>query len=146
MSHVGVAAELSMDEILEKIQRTIATDDKEESQLADSIRPSTETSRSEGQDEEGREPHAAVQQPQPLLSPATASAAVTAFAQLAAIRRQRSRMTEFPMGGERRTLEDVMRELLTPMMRDFLDQKLPEILERLVKAELARAFGQAEGA
>jgi cell pole-organizing protein PopZ len=32
------------------------------------------------------------------------------------------------------------------MMRDWLDQKLPEILERLVKAELARALGQAEGA
>src|ERR1700730_725426 len=52
VSHPGVAAELSMDEILEKIQRTIATDGKEESQLADAIRPSTETSRSEGQDEE----------------------------------------------------------------------------------------------
>jgi uncharacterized protein len=55
-------------------------------------------------------------------------------------------MTEFPLGGERRTLEDVMREMLTPMMRDFLDQKLPEILDRLVRAELARALGQAEGA
>jgi len=55
-------------------------------------------------------------------------------------------MTEFPMGGERRTLEDVVREMLTPMMRDFLDQKLPEILERLVKAELARALGQAQEA
>jgi hypothetical protein len=43
MSHASVAAEPSMDEILEKIQRTIATDGKEESQLADPIRPSTET-------------------------------------------------------------------------------------------------------
>ena len=50
------------------------------------------------------------------------------------------------MGGERRTLEDVMREMLAPLMRDFLDQKLPEILERLVKAELARVLGQAQGA
>jgi uncharacterized protein len=148
MSQASVAAELSMDEILEKIQRTIATEGKEESQLADSIRPSTETSRSDaGQDESQREQHAPVPELQePLLSPATASAAVTAFAQLAAIQRQRRRMTEFSMGGEARTLEDVVRELLNPMMRDWLDKKLPEILERLVKAELARALGQAEGA
>ena len=151
MSHAGVATELSMDEILEKIQRTIAADDKEESQLADPIRPATEAPGLEaGKAETGGEPqpavNAAVLERQALLSPATAGAAVAAFAQLAAIQRQRRRMTEFPMGGERRTLEDVIREMLTPMMRDFLDQKLPQILERLVKADLARAFGQAQEA
>jgi len=151
MSHAGVATELSMDEILEKIQRTIAADDKEENQLADPIRPATEAPGLEaGKAETGGEPqpavNAAVLERQALLSPATAGAAVAAFAQLAAIQRQRRRMTEFPMGGERRTLEDVIREMLTPMMRDFLDQKLPQILERLVKAELARAFGQAQEA
>jgi cell pole-organizing protein PopZ len=152
MSHAGVATELSMDEILEKIQRTIAADGKEESQLADPIRPATEAPGLEaGKAETGGEPQPAVnaavlERQEALLSPATAGAAVAAFAQLAAIQRQRRRMTEFPMGGERRTLEDVIREMLTPMMRDFLDQKLPQILERLVKAELARAFGQAQEA
>jgi cell pole-organizing protein PopZ len=148
MSHASVAADPSMDEILEKIQRTIATDGKEESTLEDSTRLSTEDPELEaGQDNAGREaPTAVLEQQEPLLAAATAGAAVAAFTQLAAIQRQRRRLTEFPMGGERRTLEDVMREMLTPMMRDFLDQKLPEILERLVKAELARALGQAEGA
>jgi cell pole-organizing protein PopZ len=148
MSHASVAAELSMDEILEKIQRAIATDVKEESQLADTTDPSTEMSRGDiGQAEPRREELTAMPEQQgPILSPATASAAVSAFAQLAAIQRQRRRMSEFPMGGEARTLEDVVRGLLTPMMRDWLDQKLPEILERLVKAELARALGEAEGA
>ena len=148
MSHASVVAELSMDEILEKIQRAIATDVKEESQLADTTDPSTEMSRGDiGQPEPRREELTAMpEQQEPILSPATASAAVSAFAQLAAIQRQRRRMTEFPMGGEARTLEDVVRALLTPMMRDWLDQKLPEILERLVKAELARALGEAEGA
>jgi cell pole-organizing protein PopZ len=149
MSHASVAAELSMDEILEKIQRTIATDGKEGSQLADSTRPTTEEmSRSDmGQAEPPREQFAAISEPQAsILSPATASAAVSAFVQLAAIHRHRHRMAEFPMGGEARTLEDVVRGLLTPMMRDWLDQKLPEILERLVKAELARALGEVHGA
>jgi uncharacterized protein len=148
MFHASVAAELSMDEILEKIQRTIATDGKEGNQLADSTGPSTEMSQSDlGQPEPPREQFAAISEPQAsILSPATASAAVSAFAQLAAIQRQRHRMTEFPMGGEARTLEDVVRGLLTPMMRDWLDQKLPEILERLVKAELARALGEVHGA
>jgi cell pole-organizing protein PopZ len=148
MSHASVAAELSMDEILEKIQRTIATDGKEGSQLADTTDPSTEMSHADtGQAEPQREKLTAMpEQPAPILSPATASAAVSAFAQLAAIQRQRRRMSEFPMGGEARTLEDVVRGLLTPRMRDWLDQKLPEILERLVKAELARALGEVQGA
>ena len=50
------------------------------------------------------------------------------------------------MGGEQRTLEDVTRELLKPMMRDWLEEKLVPIVERLVQTELARALGQADGA
>jgi cell pole-organizing protein PopZ len=74
-----------------------------------------------------------------LISDATA----TAFAQLAAIQRERRKAEEFPMGVQARTLEDLVRELLRPMLQGWLDQKLPEIIERLVKAELARALSEA---
>ncbi|MBV9585562.1 MAG: DUF2497 domain-containing protein, partial [Alphaproteobacteria bacterium] len=74
-----------------------------------------------------------------LISDATA----TAFAQLAAIQRERRKAEEFPMGVQARTLEDLVRELLRPMLQGWLDQKLPEIIERLVKAELARALNEA---
>ena len=79
---------------------------------------------------------------QRLLSDATAGAAVAAFAQLAAVQRERRRASEFPMGSAH-TLEDVVRELLRPMMTRWLDDKLPAIIERLVRAELARALDQA---
>jgi len=78
-----------------------------------------------------------------LLSDSTAGQAAAAFAQLAAIQRERRRVSEFPMGGgAERTLEDVIREMLRPMLQGWLDEKLPAILERLVRAELARALGE----
>jgi cell pole-organizing protein PopZ len=81
-----------------------------------------------------------------LLSDSTAGAAAAAFAQLAAIQRERRRVSEFPMGaGPERTLEDVIREMLRPMLQTWLDEKLPDILERLVRAELARALGEITG-
>ena len=150
MSDVSLAAEPSMDEILEKIQRTIAVDGEEERQSAISLTSPIETSSPEARPHEPeRAPHKAIESGVPdererLMSPATAGAAVAAFAQVAAIRRQQRRMSEFPMGGEQRTLEDVTRDLLKPMMRDWLDEKLVPIIERLVRTELARALGQAE--
>src|SRR5437660_4171189 len=78
-----------------------------------------------------------------FLSDTTAGHAAAALAQLAAIQRERRRVSEFPMGGgAERTLEDVIREMLRPMLQGWLDQKLPDILERLVRAELARALGE----
>ncbi|SRR6266436_3226105 len=78
-----------------------------------------------------------------LMSDSTAGQAAAAFAQLAAIQRERRRATEFPMGsGPERTLEDVIREMLRPMLQGWLDERLPEIIERLVRAELARALGE----
>ena len=85
-----------MDEILENIQRRLATDDKAQSQ--------------------SQSRNAAAEQS--ILSPAAAGAAVAAFAQLALVRRQQRRIREFPMGGEQRTIEDVVRGLLQPLMRD----------------------------
>jgi Protein of unknown function (DUF2497) len=42
------------------------------------------------------------------------------------------RVSEFPMGGEQRTLEDLVRELLRPMMSGWLEEKLMPIVERRV--------------
>jgi len=80
-----------------------------------------------------------------LLSPATADAVAGMFTQLAAVLRQQRRITEFPMGGSERSLEDLVRELLNPMMRDWLEEKGVPILERVVQTQLARALGQVDG-
>jgi cell pole-organizing protein PopZ len=42
------------------------------------------------------------------------------------------------MPAEGRTLEDVVRELLRPLLKDWLDSHLPGIVEEAVKAEVER--------
>jgi len=37
-----------------------------------------------------------------------------------------------------RTLEEVVSELLRPMLKSWLDENLPEMVERLVRAEIER--------
>ena len=40
------------------------------------------------------------------------------------------------------SLEGLVRDLLRPMLAEWLDRNLPEIVERLVKAEIARIAGK----
>ena len=40
-----------------------------------------------------------------------------------------------------RTLEDVVREMLRPMLRSWLDDNLPTLVERLVLVEIERIAG-----
>ncbi len=63
-----------------------------------------------------------------LISPATAAAVDAAFDTLA--RRAQ--------GGNGRTLEDLVGELLRPMLKTWLDDNLPGMVERLVRAEIER--------
>lgn len=42
------------------------------------------------------------------------------------------------LGNNTRTLEDLVREMLRPMLKDWLDDNLPTIVERLVRAEIER--------
>lgn len=64
-----------------------------------------------------------------LTAPPTADAAASIFGQL-------SRTLAMP--AEHRTLEDVVRELLRPMLSDWLDRNLPSIVETAVQAEVER--------
>ena len=78
-----------------------------------------------------------------ILSSATSGAAAAAFAQLGALPRERRREGELPLGGAERTLEDVVRDLLRPLLQAWLDEHLPGIVERLVREEIARVVGEA---
>lgn len=69
-----------------------------------------------------------------LVSEVTSLAAAAAFARLAAAPRSRG---EPPRVGDQ-TLEEIVRDLLRPLLRTWLDDNLPQIAERLVEAELAR--------
>jgi cell pole-organizing protein PopZ len=78
-----------------------------------------------------------------ILSSATSGAAAAAFAQLGSLPRERRREGELPLGAVDRTLEDMVRDMLRPMLQTWLDEHLPGIVERLVREEIARVVGDA---
>ena len=78
-----------------------------------------------------------------ILSSATSGAAAAAFAQLGALPRERRREGELPLGGVDRTLEDIVRDMLRPLLQTWLDENLPGMVERLVREEIARVIGEA---
>jgi cell pole-organizing protein PopZ len=64
-----------------------------------------------------------------LVSDPTAAAAAAAFGHLSA---------SLLMPQDLRTLEDVVRELLRPLLKQWLDDNLPDIVEAQVQAEIER--------
>jgi uncharacterized protein len=78
-----------------------------------------------------------------ILSVAASEAAAVAFARLGALPRNRFAEGELPVGGIGRTLEDIVRDALRPLLRSWLDDHLPAIIERLVREEIARVAGKA---
>ncbi len=65
-----------------------------------------------------------------LLSPESSASAASAFHRLAGSLLKRST-------GERQ-LEDVTRDMLKPLLKSWLDEHLPGIVERLVREEIER--------
>jgi uncharacterized protein len=63
-----------------------------------------------------------------LISNATAAAVDSAFNSLAAT----------VLGQNARTLEDLVKEMLRPMLKSWLDDNLPSLVERIVRAEIER--------
>lgn len=77
-----------------------------------------------------------------LVGETAALAAGAALARVAAAPRG---PRSSPMVGER-PLEDIVRELLRPLLQTWLDENLPPLVERLVEAEIARIAARAGGA
>ena len=65
----------------------------------------------------------------PLIADSAADSAGAAFGHLA-------RTVSMPVDGK--SLEDVVRELLRPLLKSWLDEHLPEIVQARVDAEVAR--------
>ncbi len=72
-----------------------------------------------------------------LLSPASAGAAAAAFAALNSSG-DRPMSPPLALGDGSRTIEDIVRELLRPMLKSWLDENLPGMVERMVRAEIER--------
>lgn len=67
----------------------------------------------------------------PLVSEGAASASAQSLSALEAL-------VVRDYAGSERTLEGLVRDMLKPMLRDWLDANLPEIVERLVSREVRR--------
>ncbi len=76
-----------------------------------------------------------------LVSSATAAASVAAMSQLSGLR---DPLGNLPLGDTGRTLEDLVRELLRPMLKDWLDLHLAPLVERLVGEEIQRMSREAQ--
>lgn len=76
----------------------------------------------------------------PLTGDATVSAMRENFAALAMLS-QPGRQPQIVRSGET-SLEGLTRELLRPMLAQWLDENLPGMVEELVKAEIARIAGK----
>ena len=80
---------------------------------------------------EGRRPPAApppVELDRPLISSHTVAAVDSAFNTLA----------HTVIGQNSRTLEDLVKEMLRPLLKSWLDDNLPGVVDRIVRAEIER--------
>lgn len=140
-------AEPSMEEILASIRRIISEEEQEAEPepVLDLTRPEVEAEAEPEDDlvfetvaEEVQPPALRTPEPEaampaaadPIVSTPAASAAAGALARLAGT----LRIADTP----NQTIEGVVRELLKPMLRDWLDQNLAAIVESRVEAELDR--------
>ena len=72
--------------------------------------------------------HEPVPEQRPLISNSTSAAVDSAFNTLA----------HTVLVQNARTLEDLVREMLRPLLKSWLDDNLPGMVERLVRAEIER--------
>ncbi|MCB4825190.1 DUF2497 domain-containing protein [Roseicella sp. GB24] len=85
-------------------------------------------------------PEAAPESDRSLLAPAAAAAAAASVGTLLrAVAADRA--SPVTRGGP--SIEDVVREELRPLLKAWLDQHLPPLVERLVRAEIERVVSRA---
>lgn len=163
MSDRKLTPEPSMDEILASIRRILAEDDH--AAMRPRSRPADVLDLTEALNDDGTVRHiasVALVTPEPpppvltasilpderiepvaprrgdagngprLVSDAAAEAITTSFSQLAGLPRGDS--LDMP-------LEDIVRETLRPMLQAWLNENLPGLVERLVRAEIVRVVG-----
>jgi uncharacterized protein len=83
-----------------------------------------------------RAPDVMVDEVADIVSPAAAEASRSALSSL-------SRLIVKPAVEGTDTLEGLVREMLKPMLKDWLDANLPEVVERVVAQEVARISGRS---
>ncbi|HEX9648131.1 MAG TPA: DUF2497 domain-containing protein [Alphaproteobacteria bacterium] len=131
-----------------EVEDTLAAEDDDEEEVLELTDPAEPEPEPEPQPVEDEAPAAAPARPAPvrdapvrdapgLVSPGTAAASVTSLAQLA----DKLAATSPPEAFAGRTVEQLVVDLLRPMLREWLDQNLPGMVDTLVRAEIERLAG-----
>ena len=130
-----------MEDILASIKRVIAEDGRPAARPARGSRPA-EAPRPELPDEDDDilELQDPVGDGQGLVSD---DAAIASRQSLAALASLRERGGEIVPEGDDAALGAAVREMLKPLLKDWLDRNLPEIVEQLVTREIARITGKS---
>ncbi len=143
--------EPSVEEILESIKKVIARDNRDSAQAERRRRETHGVSGSRSRDEdevldlgmaasELADDETEAADTDGLTTDSTADAMRQSLAALAMLA-EPSVPPQIVRSGET-SLEGMVREMLRPMMAQWLEAQLPEIVERLVKAEIARIAGK----
>jgi cell pole-organizing protein PopZ len=131
--------EPSMEEILASIKRVIAEDGRVAARPARGSRPSEAPPPAEDDVLELSDP---IGEPvASLVSEDAAAASRQSLAALSALA-ERTEATSFPAAAGEGPLEAVVREMLKPMLKEWLDTHLPDIVEQMVAREVARITGR----
>jgi len=72
-----------------------------------------------------------------------ATSSLTALSNTVEAERRASSPGFTPLGGGSRTLEEIVMELMRPMLKEWLDQNLPPVVERIVQREVERIARRA---
>jgi cell pole-organizing protein PopZ len=135
----------SMEEILASIKRVIAEDGR--AALASSRgrnggqRHEPEQQVDQAPDDDVLELSDPVSDEDRLISEGSAAASRQSLAVLAAMRQQNEAPASSPVGDG--PLEAVVRDMLRPILKEWLDERLPEIVEDMVAREIARITGKS---
>jgi cell pole-organizing protein PopZ len=135
-----ISQEPSMEEILASIKRVIAEDGR--AAPARPVRGSrpAEAPRAEADEDDVLELEDPVSEGEGLVSEDAAAASRQALAALAAMR-ERDEPASASTGDDA-VLGAAVREMLRPMLKDWLDANLPDMVEALVTREIARITGK----
>jgi cell pole-organizing protein PopZ len=81
---------------------------------------------------------AAPRQPAFELPPAEATPQILSRSTVSAVESAFNSLAHTVLSNNARTLEDLVKEMLRPMLKSWLDDNLPGLVERIVKAEIER--------
>ncbi len=128
-----------MEDILASIRRDLSEDEREEGAAAEA-EPAPESESEPGLEDVLDLTPEMIADDQAVSGPA-ARASADALEELARVLLSQR---DIAVGGRDVTLEGLIREILRPLLREWLDRNLPAVIERLANEEINRTADRAD--